>query len=93
VLTLADFSLGDLVIALFFLFGMALYVALVILVFSDVIVSRDLTGWAKAGWLLLVLVFPFLGVLVYLIVRGDDMPLRWFGRGGPFSRSGPLTPA
>ncbi|MER6911858.1 SHOCT domain-containing protein [Streptomyces sp. NPDC000594] len=45
-------------------------------VITDVFRDDDLTGWAKAAWLIFVLVVPFLGVLVYVIVRGRKMGTR-----------------
>lgn len=39
----------------------------------DIFRSHDLGGWGKAGWLIFVVVLPFLGVLVYLIARGRKM--------------------
>ena len=39
----------------------------------DVFRSRDLSRWGRAGWVLLVIVLPLLGVVVYLIVRGGRM--------------------
>jgi hypothetical protein len=39
----------------------------------DVFRSQDLSGGAKAGWILLIVVVPLLGVLVYLVARGDKM--------------------
>jgi Short C-terminal domain/Phospholipase_D-nuclease N-terminal len=55
----------------FFLF----FVWLMILfrVIWDIFRSHDLGGFAKAAWLLFILVLPLLGVLVYLIVRGGSM--------------------
>lgn len=44
-----------------------------IMVITDIFRSRDLSGWAKALWFLFVLVIPLIGVLVYLIARGDKM--------------------
>ena len=38
--------------------------------------SHDLSGWAKAFWVLLVAVIPWLGVFVYLIARGKPMAER-----------------
>jgi len=43
------------------------------LVFIDIFRSRDLSGWAKALWFIFVLFIPLIGVLVYLIARGDSM--------------------
>jgi hypothetical protein len=37
-------------------------------VFAD-IVRRDISGWAKAGWVILIIFLPFLGVLIYVIAR------------------------
>jgi Phospholipase_D-nuclease N-terminal len=37
-------------------------------VFADIL-RRDLSGWAKAGWIALIVVLPFLGILIYLIAR------------------------
>jgi Tfp pilus assembly protein PilO len=38
-------------------------------VFADLFRRNDLSGWAKAGWLLLIFILPFFGILVYLIAR------------------------
>ena len=42
----------------------------------DVFRDHTLNGWAKALWVLFMLVLPILGVLVYLIVRGGAMNAR-----------------
>lgn len=57
---------------LLFLVGMFLYLWLVIAVFTDIVRSPDLSGLAKAGWTLVALV-PLVGVVIYLIVHGDQM--------------------
>jgi hypothetical protein len=44
----------------------------------DIFRRRDLSGWGKAGWLLLTLLVPFLGVLIYVIVCGHGMAERSF---------------
>ena len=46
---------------------------ILITVFIDIFRSSDLSGWAKALWFLFVLFIPLIGVLVYLIARGDSM--------------------
>jgi hypothetical protein len=45
-------------------------------VFADIFRSDDLGGWGKALWCIFTIFVPFLGVLVYLIVRGDSMTHR-----------------
>jgi hypothetical protein len=42
-------------------------------VFSDIFRSHDLSGWAKALWVIFVILVPYLGVFVYLIARGHKM--------------------
>ena len=50
-----------------------IWIWLLIMVFIDIFRSHDLSGWAKALWVLFVVILPFLGVLVYLIARGGKM--------------------
>jgi hypothetical protein len=45
-------------------------------VFADVFRSGDMGGFAKALWIIFVIVVPFLGVLVYVIARGKSMTQR-----------------
>ncbi len=45
-------------------------------VIGDIFRSDDLGGGAKAGWTILVIILPFLGILIYLIVRGKGMGQR-----------------
>jgi hypothetical protein len=65
----ADWSFGDLLwgMLVFFFWFMAIWVF--ISVFADIFRRNDLSGWAKAGWILLIFVVPFLGALIYLIAR------------------------
>jgi hypothetical protein len=46
---------------------------LLIVVFSDIFRSHDIGGFAKFLWVLFIIVFPFLGIFVYLIARGGKM--------------------
>ncbi|MFI7061886.1 SHOCT domain-containing protein [Kribbella sp. NPDC050124] len=39
----------------------------------DLFSDRSLSGWAKAGWAILLIFVPWLGALIYLIVRGRSM--------------------
>jgi len=57
----------------FFLF--IIWIWLLITVFIDIFRS-DISGWGKAGWVILVIILPFLGVLIYLIVNGQSMQER-----------------
>lgn len=59
---------------IFFLWFAWLMVVFNVLV--DVFRSDDMGGFAKAAWTLFVLIVPLVGVLVYLVARGDGMRSR-----------------
>ena len=61
-------------IFMFFLFVAWIWV--VISVITDIFRSEDLGGWGKGLWVLFVIVAPWFGVLMYLIVRGNGMQAR-----------------
>ena len=63
----------DLFWATLWFFVFFAWIWLVITIFGDIFRSRDLSGWAKALWTLFVVFLPWLGVLIYLIVRGRSM--------------------
>jgi hypothetical protein len=70
-------------------FLLFLWIWLLIIVFADIFRSSDLSGLAKALWVIFVIVLPLVGVLIYLGTRGGRMHGR---RGGQGSIEGP-TPA
>jgi Short C-terminal domain/Phospholipase_D-nuclease N-terminal len=39
----------------------------------DLFGDKTLSGWAKAGWAALLIFVPWLGALIYLVVRGRSM--------------------
>lgn len=51
----------------FYLFFMVIW--MFISIFADIFRRENLTGWGKAGWIFLIFVFPFIGVLIYMIAR------------------------
>lgn len=59
--------------SIFWLFLMVAWFWVLISVVADVFRSKDLDGLTKALWIAFVILLPWLGVLVYLIVRGDKM--------------------
>jgi hypothetical protein len=58
------------------LFLWILWIVLVFRVIVDIFRDDELGGWAKAGWLVCVLVLPFLGVFIYVVARGREMGRR-----------------
>jgi ABC-type multidrug transport system fused ATPase/permease subunit len=71
--TLADYQLGELFLSMLYFTLFVILIWLLITVFIDIFRSNDLSGWAKALWVLFIIVLPYLGVLVYLIARGGKM--------------------
>jgi hypothetical protein len=68
-----NYPLLDLFLSMLWLFLWILWLFLVVTICLSVIGSDDLSGWAKAGWILLVILLPFLGVIIYVIVRGATL--------------------
>jgi hypothetical protein len=69
-MVLADVGLGQVIWTTLFIFMLAAYVWLFVLALRHLFHDRELSGWAKAGWLVGLIVFPLFGSLVYLLVRG-----------------------
>jgi predicted PurR-regulated permease PerM len=68
-----SYPLLNVFLTIFWVFLWALWIFLVFWVVFDVFRSHDLSGLGKAGWLILVLLLPFLGIFIYLIARGGKM--------------------
>lgn len=71
-----NYPLLNAFLTMLFFFLWILWIFLVIWVFMDIFRSYDLSGWAKAGWTIFVVILPYIGVLVYLGVRGSGMMRR-----------------
>ena len=66
---LAEFTLGDAFLAILGLMFMLMFLSLFIFLFVDIFGRDDLSGWAKAGWVLLLFVLPLLGSLIYIVSK------------------------
>jgi hypothetical protein len=62
-------DLGDLLWAMLAFFFWFMVIWIFIAAFGDIFRRDDLSGWGKAGWILLIFLVPFLGVLIYMIAR------------------------
>jgi hypothetical protein len=69
----ADWHLGQVFFSLLWFALFFIWIWLLITVFIDIFRSHDMGGFAKALWVIFVIILPFLGVLVYLIARGHKM--------------------
>ena len=69
----ATFGAGQVAYSLLWLALFFIEIWLMIAVFTDLFQSTDLSGLAKAGWVVLVILFPLIGILLYLVIRGHKM--------------------
>jgi hypothetical protein len=72
----AAFGVGQVVWSIVWFTLFFMWIMLLFQVFADIFRSPDLTGLGKAGWTILAILTPYLGVLLYLIVRGGTMHQR-----------------
>ncbi|MDE3008547.1 MAG: PLDc_N domain-containing protein [Acidobacteriota bacterium] len=68
-----NYPMANIFVSLLSLVVMVLWVVLVVHVLADVLRSHDLSGGAKAAWVTLLIVLPFVGSLIYLVARGGSM--------------------
>jgi hypothetical protein len=61
-------------ILIFFAWVIFIWIAITVLI--DVFRRQDLSGWAKAAWVVFVVILPWIGVLAYLIFNHDGMAER-----------------
>jgi Phospholipase_D-nuclease N-terminal/Short C-terminal domain len=69
----AEWQVGQVLWSMLWFTLFFLWIWVVIMVFSDIFRSHDLSGFSKALWILFVIFLPVLGVLAYLIARGDKI--------------------
>ena len=70
---LATYTFGQALLTVLELALLFLWIWIAVTVLVDIFRSHDLSGWAKAGWIVLIVLLPLLGVLIYVIARGDKM--------------------
>ncbi|HEX2302708.1 MAG TPA: SHOCT domain-containing protein [Gaiella sp.] len=72
----ADYPFLDVLWTMLIFFAWIIWFWLLITVFADVFRRRDTSGFSKVLWIIFVIVVPFLGVFIYLIVNHDGMAER-----------------
>jgi len=69
----ADYPFADVLWSMIIFFFWVIWIWIVITVLVDVFRRSDIGGWAKAAWVVFVVILPWLGVLIYLIAQHDGM--------------------
>ncbi|HET6682738.1 MAG TPA: SHOCT domain-containing protein [Gaiella sp.] len=69
----ADYPFLDVLWTMLIIFAWIIWFWLLITVFTDLFRRKDTSGFAKVLWIIFVIILPFLGVFIYLIVNHDGM--------------------
>ena len=69
----SDYPLLDIFWTMLEFFLFFVWIFLIITIFIDIFRSRDMGGFAKAIWVIFIIVIPLFAALIYLIVRGGSM--------------------
>ena len=75
----ADYPFLDIFWTMILFFCWVAWIWMLVTILGDVF-RRDISGWAKAGWSVFLIVLPFLGALIYLISQGKEMGERRVGQ-------------
>lgn len=70
---LADVSFGDLLLLIVEIFLFVIWIWILFAIIGDLFRDHELSGWAKAIWIVALVFLPFLGALIYLVARGTGM--------------------
>ena len=73
VMMAADYPFMDVLWTMLIFFLWVIWIWIVVTVLIDVFRRHDIGGFAKALWVIFVVILPWLGVLIYLIVEHDGM--------------------
>ena len=68
-----DFSFWDLMWTIIVVYALFVVIMMLVSIVADLFRDRELSGWAKAGWIIFLVVFPLIGILVYVIARHQGM--------------------
>jgi uncharacterized membrane protein YcjF (UPF0283 family) len=63
----------DIFLSTLYFFAWVLWFMLMFWIITDIFRSDDMSGWAKAAWLVGVIILPLVGILIYLVARGGSM--------------------
>ena len=75
-MVIADVGLAELLWTTLWLFFLFMFIWVFIALISDIFRDHEMSGWAKALWIVVLVLFPLIGSLIYIIVRGPGMAQR-----------------
>ena len=75
-MVLADYNFASFLWDILVVFAFVIWFWLLITVFTDLFRRHDTSGFAKVLWVIFVIIAPYLGVLIYLLVEHQGMAER-----------------
>ena len=72
----ADYPFLDVLWSMFVFFAFVIWVWILFTVLGDIFRRHDISGWGKAGWMLLLVLLPYLGTFIYLVGHSKGMAER-----------------
>jgi ABC-type Fe3+ transport system permease subunit len=69
-------GLWDIIVWTFWFMLLVAWISLLIACIGDIFRDHELSGGKKALWVILIIVLPLVGTLIYMLVRGDSMNRR-----------------
>jgi hypothetical protein len=76
VITASSYPFLDILWTTLIFFAWVIFIWIAITVLIDIFRRHDMSGWAKAAWVVLIVILPWLGVLIYLIINHAGMAQR-----------------
>ncbi len=70
-MVLADYTFGQALLTVLEIFVFAAWLMVLFTIIGDLFRDHEMSGWGKAAWIIFLIFIPFLGTLIYLIVRGS----------------------
>ena len=71
-----EFGSGQFLLGMLYIFFFVIWFWLLISIFSDLFRRHDISGGVKALWIIGVIIFSYLGILIYFITQGHGMAER-----------------
>jgi hypothetical protein len=72
----SDYPFLDVLWTMLVFFGFVIWLWLLFTVVGDLFRRHDVSGWGKAGWIIVLVFLPYLGVLIYMIANAKGMAER-----------------
>ena len=72
----SDYPFLDILWSMLVFFAWVIWFWILITIFADLFRRHDIGGWAKAGWIVLCIILPFIGALIYVGTQGQGMAER-----------------